>query len=191
MRTCTKCNETKSLDEFSPDKRNKAGLQSICKVCRAAHRRAYLEVSANKEKVLAKQRAHRKANRAFHSARERAWREANPEKYKAQQRAYYEANREEILVKARAHRKTENGYWSKRRSTWRELGILDIDTLDWAAFVEAQNYECYVCGTSIDIKTALRDHDHETGLTRAAVCGTKCNTVMDLVARGVIRRANG
>ena len=191
MKTCTKCNKTKSLDEFSPDKRNKTGLQSICKACRAAHRRAYLEVSANKEKVLAKQRADRKANREFHSARERAWREANPEKYKAQQRAYYEANREKLLAQTCEYRKTENGYWSMRKAAWRDQDIADVDTLDWVAFVEAQNNECYVCGTSIDIKSAIRDHDHETGLTRAAVCGRKCNTVMDLVVRGVIRRANG
>lgn len=33
MKTCKKCKEEKSIDLFSPDKRNKDGKQSTCRLC--------------------------------------------------------------------------------------------------------------------------------------------------------------
>jgi len=73
----------------------------------------------------------------------------------------------------------EASYWAARKSRWRAIGIADVDTLEWVDILESQQYRCKVCGAPIDIYSAHRDHDHETGLTRAAVCSTECNMAMD------------
>lgn len=39
MYVCTRCQSRKPADGFSPDKRHRSGLDSICKACRAEHRR--------------------------------------------------------------------------------------------------------------------------------------------------------
>jgi hypothetical protein len=39
MKLCNSCKQTKPDSEFSPDKRNKDGLQSVCKVCRTEQAR--------------------------------------------------------------------------------------------------------------------------------------------------------
>ena len=79
------------------------------------------------------------------------------------------------------YRATETGYFVHRKVSWRARGIIDVDTLDWEELIESQSGKCLVCGSSIDARTAWREHDHETGLTRGAVCGSKCNLAMDHV----------
>ena len=70
-------------------------------------------------------------------------------------------------------------YWSWRKKGWRDQGIADVDTLEWVDILESQDYKCKVCGKPVDMYTAWREHDHETGLTRGAVCGSTCNAAMD------------
>lgn len=41
MKTCTKCNELKSVDEFFKDRNKKSGLQSHCKACSYERQRLY------------------------------------------------------------------------------------------------------------------------------------------------------
>ena len=144
MKTCTRCGETKSLDDFHRQKSKPDGRRSHCKVCRAAE---YLD-NADDLKAAARERY-----------------AADPEKVKTKVNAWGVANPERV-------------YWSKRKGRWREQGIVDVDTLDWVDILESQGYACKVCGATID-HTAIRDHDHETGLTRAAVCSPVCNLAMD------------
>lgn len=63
---CGKCGETKTADEFSPDRRRKDGLQSHCKECKKA-----------------KEAARRAADPDKASAVSAAYRAANPDKEKA------------------------------------------------------------------------------------------------------------
>ena len=46
-KTCTKCNEAKSLDQFSKHKNNKDGLQYNCNACKKSYR------LANKDHIIA------------------------------------------------------------------------------------------------------------------------------------------
>lgn len=65
MKTCTKCQETKPADGFSPtkDKRLKVqALQSWCKACMVAKAKTYQQ--ANKDRLYAQQAAWREANKA-------------------------------------------------------------------------------------------------------------------------------
>jgi 5-methylcytosine-specific restriction endonuclease McrA len=97
-KTCTKCNETKPVAEFSKRRTRKDGLQPRCKVCRKAH------YEVNKDKVI---------------ARSKAYYEANKDKEMASRKAYHEANREKLLARMRAWQKANpdkiNAYVAKRR----------------------------------------------------------------------------
>lgn len=65
----------------------------------AARQKAYRE--ADREKVAEYQKAYYEANREKVAARQKAWYEANREKVAAQRKAYYEANREKINERIR------------------------------------------------------------------------------------------
>lgn len=73
MKTCTKCGETKHVNEFCKDARQRSGLHPSCKDCRSI--------------VIAKWQ---KANPLKANAKSAKWREANPEA-----RRIYEHNRKE------------------------------------------------------------------------------------------------
>ena len=96
MKKCTKCKQEKELTEFSKRKRAKDGLQSQCKQCVAAQKKAYRE--ANKEKIAAQKKAYREANKEEIAAKKKTYYEANKEKATARMKAYYEANKEKIAA---------------------------------------------------------------------------------------------
>lgn len=117
MKTCTKCSETKLLEEFCRVKTMKDGRQSWCKKCEKARSKAYRKANlekckaraanyhvANKEKINTKNRDRYAANPEKSSARKKADRLANPEKFKARSRAYIKANKEKIKVRDKVYR---------------------------------------------------------------------------------------
>jgi 5-methylcytosine-specific restriction endonuclease McrA len=152
QKRCSKCGETKPLDAFSKYKRSKDGYKAQCKACINAYNAANPERSrersrthyaANRESILAKQRATHAANpeikraqkRAYNSANrekksewDRAYRIKNAESVKAQRRAYYEANAESIREKTRAYnsanperkREMDKAYRAKNADSIRE-----------------------------------------------------------------------
>lgn len=85
LKTCSKCGEEKTLDEFHKAKKGKNGLQSKCKTCRAEERRKHYE--ANKKHIAETNRKWREANKERHDELRNKWREANPKRtaYKNQQ----------------------------------------------------------------------------------------------------------
>lgn len=107
--------------------------------------------------------------------------ESDPEAFKARRKAYVANNPEKVRATNSAWQEAnpDKAYLMQRKKTWRYRGITDVDTLDWEELIESQSGKCLVCGAAITPRTAVRDHDHETGLTRGAVCGTECNIAMD------------
>lgn len=83
-KTCTKCGETKPLDEFHKDARKRDGRRSYCKHCVAERDRRYSE--KNREKINEWQRRHYEENRKGILARQRQYREEHREEILAQQR---------------------------------------------------------------------------------------------------------
>lgn len=81
---CTKCGETKPLDEFHKDRSQPDGRCPRCKVCKKRAARKYFR--ANQEERV-------KYGREYKAK--------NPEKIRACTKKYYEANREKILRGAR------------------------------------------------------------------------------------------
>ena len=62
-KTCTKCGDTKPLDEYHKNKSRKDGHHAYCKECVREYNRAHLE--ANREKIEKRRRAYRRENRDF------------------------------------------------------------------------------------------------------------------------------
>lgn len=127
MKTCTKCHNSKSLDEFTKHAGRRDGLCSHCKLCKSAANAEYRAVNrerlaaksvtyyvANRDKIAAYQTAYNVANRAvirekraaycaayYAANREKiaAYRLANREKLAARSKVYYAANRERIAAR--------------------------------------------------------------------------------------------
>ena len=60
-KVCTKCGETKAVEEFCWENRAKGKRKPRCKVCRSADRKQYYQT--NREAALAQQRQYREDNR--------------------------------------------------------------------------------------------------------------------------------
>ena len=69
MKTCTKCNKSKALTEFSKESRGRDGLNTRCKVCKKAYCKKWYQNNLEKER-----------------ARGRKYYENNPEKRRAYNR---------------------------------------------------------------------------------------------------------
>lgn len=87
MKTCCKCNETKSLEDFHNNKSKKDGKSVFCKECNWKHRKNKTKEQADRDS--------------------KKWRDNNKEKTKEMWAAYYEKNKQELMAKAKIYRKTE------------------------------------------------------------------------------------
>lgn len=91
-KTCTKCGQTLSTDNFSPKPSGQIGLRSECKKCRAEYTRQW--TAKNKQKKLDYDRAYRKANPEKIRAGYLDWATRNPEKLKQASINWAKNNRE-------------------------------------------------------------------------------------------------
>lgn len=111
-KVCPRCGEEKPASEFYSDKSKRGGLSSHCKACVSVHNAEHY--AANKNKLLAQNKAYREANkkklaaksaiyRATHkeeiAARSAKWRAKNKEWLTTQKAEYYAANRERLLAR--------------------------------------------------------------------------------------------
>ena len=93
MKTCTKCGETKPLDDFHRNQSGADGRRSRCRECTAEYRRRYRE--ENLDKVMEYQRR---------------WREENRDKVLDYRRRYQEENRDKELERMRRWREENRDY---------------------------------------------------------------------------------
>ena len=84
MKTCIKCGETKSLDEFHKDKKGK----NSCKVCERERNKKYREANRDKE------RERKKKYRETHKDEIREYKKKYRETHKEQKREYDKKYRE-------------------------------------------------------------------------------------------------
>jgi hypothetical protein len=138
---------------------------------------------ANRERVNAKVRAHRAANREVYLERDAQYREANRDKI----RAYYQANRPKIRAAQRKYAKANRG----RLSATQRLKTHGVDDAAWAAMWQRQDGCCYLCGREMDPAEAVIEHWHGCGLhpekhscpsCRRGLAHSGCNTVVGLAA---------
>lgn len=95
VKQCTKCNETKPLEEFYRDRSKTDGRSTRCRSCvREAERRRR---EANPEPHREASRRWREANREADQEKSRRWHEANREASRENKRRLREAHREAVL----------------------------------------------------------------------------------------------
>ena len=94
-KTCTKCGETKPLDDFYRDKTGAGGRRPDCKECVREYSRRYHE--ENRDKVLESRRRYYEENRDKKLESRRRYYEENRDKVLESRRRYYEENRDKEL----------------------------------------------------------------------------------------------
>lgn len=155
-KTCNRCQQQKSHEDFNKCGSARDGLRRACKSCtNVTHNGPDAELARE-----AKKRYYLK-NRELVIERSAAWREANPESYSGHMRSLKTHDPE--LAKKRAR-----GYTLKRK-----YGI----TLEqYDELLARQNHCCAICGRhESEFKTNLAvDHSHRSGRIRGALC-TACN----------------
>ena len=132
LKICTKCGETKTLDEFHRRKDSRDGLRCSCKDCRNEGRRKW--GAENREKERARNHKYRSENSDKERERHRRWSEANPDRQLRWQRA----NRDKVMVYNHSRR-------ARKASAEGSHTALDIEAmfLRWP--------QCLCCGTEKDL----------------------------------------
>ena len=104
-KTCTKCGETKPLDDFHRDKTGAGGRRPDCKECVREYKRRYHE--ENRDKRLEYNRRYHEENRDKVLEYRRCYHEENRDKVLESQRRYREENRD-ILNQGSKIRQAQN-----------------------------------------------------------------------------------
>jgi hypothetical protein len=120
MKTCSKCQNSQSLDNFTKDKQKSDGLCGHCKSCRKAW--SSKKYSENKDEIL---------------ARNRAWQKENPDKKKAAATRYREENRASMIAYQREWRAKNPGKAASYTAKWREKVGLDRVNSDASLYRES------------------------------------------------------
>lgn len=114
MKTCTKCGETKALEEFSRYDKAADGKLSNCKVCSNRASKAW-----------------REKNREADRARKREYYANNREQVKSQNAAYKAARRDQY-----------NGYHHQRRTRKADNGVYLVTDRDYRRILESPCVAC-------------------------------------------------
>jgi 5-methylcytosine-specific restriction endonuclease McrA len=96
-KVCAGCREAKMLDSFGSNRSTKDGLQRYCRPCQRESNRRFRE--ANREKRAAQARDYYRRNSGHVKAYQKSYAAEHQEKVAARRRRYREANREQILLK--------------------------------------------------------------------------------------------
>ena len=168
-KTCTKCQETKALEEFHKQKTGKHGVRGQCKVCVNAYHKAHDQTPERK--------AQKKAYRQTPEGKAQKKAENQTPEVKAQQKAYRERNRAlvEEYAKATGNDKcTKCGHdGSISRLEWDHIDprtklfrVSDYGRKTESLMAEAKKCQ-RLCSPCHAIKTT-ENGDRTTGLERTA-----------------------
>lgn len=182
---CTKCNEIKSINEFSPAHHTKDKHTSWCRDCMNAHGRARYIPHPKPE-------YHPPAFKKCTGCHEiKPLEEFAKEPSKASGRGAKCKPCKRILDSRRYHARPSEQQRTRNKNLKRNFGIT-LD--DYNRMHVSQNGLCAICGnpeTSFDarhkvVRSLAVDHDHETGEVRGLLCYT-CNMALGFLQEDPIR----
>lgn len=101
MKNCRKCLADKPLTDFAVNRATPDGRHRICKLCDAAKARAWHH--RNKPRVAARKLVWREANREHVLAKDRARYTADPIGISAKRREYYRKNKTKVVARVMAY----------------------------------------------------------------------------------------
>ena len=151
MKTCKKCGETKTLDEFYSDTSRLDGKHPYCAECKKADASHYQK--ENYDKVYARIKRWEKENIDKVRAYNRAWKKRNPEKVKADSlnRKY---DKEYPRRWRAANPEKSRNIINRRRAKMRNLPST-LTVREWIQLLELFDNACAYCG-----KTGELHQDH-------------------------------
>lgn len=183
MRVCQKCNQDKSIKEFSKDKTRKDGLAKWCKLCASEYFKAYRknnkEILKQKHKRYYEENAERLRLESIRWNRENPDRRAavlkhNYDRYKAEGRLdqyYGNVDRERNKLRAKMWREMNKGRVNANIAK-RRASLLQA-TPKWAEYDAI--IDLYKKARELTEQTGI-DHqvDHIIPLNSKLVCGLHC-----------------
>ena len=186
MKTCTKCNETKPLEEYH---KHRAGRYPACKACRSKSSRKYYQ--ENLEKYRESQRKYRQENLEKVRERSRKWVKENPEKVRENTKKYYQENSEKVKGKNRKYRQ-ENPEKCAALSAKRRFKKLQA-TPHWLTEYQHKQIELkYWISQFLTDYTGIQHHvDHIHPLQGENICGLHVpENLQILTAEENLRKSN-
>ena len=174
---CSRCGETKPLDEFYRQQDGPLGRNSWCKLCLQARRRAHKLAHPDAENAWARARYAAKADRAALAAYARAYRQSHPEKaeqrreqararaashreqHRASARAWRaahpERHRQDLAVWLAAHPGVDAEYTARRRARIRDAYVAPVNR---RAIFERDGGRCGICRKPVAFESMHLDH---------------------------------
>ena len=145
------------MDGFHADHRTKSGRKGACKECRNGdNRHTYATDPAFRARKL---------------ELGRIWEKENPEKAAARVKR---RDRKKMRVIERRYDNSPHGRKVRAEGNRSRKNMLDVQEMPTESLVEACGGVCEMPGCGAIPKQLVRDHDHETGLTRGMLCN-RCN----------------
>lgn len=148
QKKCSRCKATRSVDDFTVDRKRKDGLNLYCRLCTSELGRIKYHKNVAGEK--ARKARYYAADPEKILARNNRWREANRERERATNTAYYWKNREIVQGWHKAYH--EANPHSRRASNARRRArrVTPPGIIASQAIVEQRmayyGYKCWMCG---------------------------------------------
>jgi hypothetical protein len=118
LKTCSKCGETKSINEFSVRKDTKSGYRAACKECLEKYRRNYYSVNA--ERIKTNQRKWNATHKELKKISSRKWHIENLDKARANGKKWALANPDKIKAMGKRWRENNPEKANEISKRWKE-----------------------------------------------------------------------
>jgi 5-methylcytosine-specific restriction endonuclease McrA len=148
LKRCSRCGETKPLDDFSRNRRTKSGRRPECKPCQLRTNNEYRR--ANRDHVNAWANAYNRIHAERKRARAKVLYDANPEPRRAYSREY--ARRYPDWVKARRRRWSQEHALEaaekvrRRYARLKQLSVVPITAAMIRQKFAYWGHRCWMCG---------------------------------------------
>jgi 5-methylcytosine-specific restriction endonuclease McrA len=147
---CSKCKESKSLDQFYKDKNGKYGVTSICKKCKKRIVREYY--NNNRDKIAKYHKEYRNINKDRLIKYNREYKNNNRDRLNKYQKEYQKTERGKLLSKL----KEQNRRYKKKYNT-NSGERLTKEQIDYLTEVYTH---CAYCSTPLTPENTHIDHIH-------------------------------
>ena len=154
FKTCTKCSESKSIDDFAAQAKGRYGVTSICKSCTSERGKKWH--ANNRERSLATKQLYAAQNRTKMAEYARIWRINNLARSRLKAAEWTKANRDK-----------------KAAATAKRRAALLRATPRWASLADISRF--YKLAAELTRTTGIKAHvDHIVPLQSSVVCGLHC-----------------
>lgn len=188
---CAACLERRYVSQFSPNKRNRDGLQSWCFACTRARKKAARQTGIGVEAARVRNAAWREANKDRKAQYAKEWLAENRDRHRTTARAYRAKNIEKVRAREREQNKRPHiralRYMHVNLRRAREASARGEFTLEeWESLKTLYGHRCLRCGRREDVssRSTKLTIDHVVPLSRGGtnelaniqpLCGF-CNT---------------